>query len=75
MFQNQSTEENYQIAKDHVIRMQQASVSMIQRRLRIGYITAARIMDRLEEEGVVTPYEGNTPRKVLIKKHKSNSIN
>jgi S-DNA-T family DNA segregation ATPase FtsK/SpoIIIE len=63
-------EENYKVAKDLVIRMQQASVSMIQRRLRIGYYQAARIVDRLEEEGVVTPFIGTAPRKVLIKETK-----
>ncbi|MEE3607426.1 DNA translocase FtsK, partial [Bacillus altitudinis] len=40
---------------------------MLQRRFRIGYTSAAKIIDRLEENGVIGPYEGSTPRKVLIK--------
>lgn len=65
-----SIEENYKIAKELVIRMQAASVSMIQRRLRIGYKPAAIIMERLEAEGVVTAFEGGKPRTVLLKETK-----
>ena len=43
-----------------------ASVSMLQRRLRIGYTRAARLMDFLEEKGVVGGYEGSKPREVLM---------
>ena len=43
-----------------------ASVSMLQRRMRIGYTRAARLMDLLEEKGVVGPYEGSKPREVLL---------
>lgn len=43
-----------------------ASVSLIQRRLRIGYTRAARLMDFLEEKGVVGAYEGSKPREVLM---------
>lgn len=45
-----------------------ASVSLIQRRLRIGYTRAARLMDFLEEKGVVGAYEGSKPREVLMTK-------
>lgn len=45
-----------------------ASVSLLQRRLRIGYTRAARIMDLLEEKGVVGQYEGSKPREVLLTK-------
>ncbi len=45
-----------------------ASVSLLQRRLRIGYTRAARIMDFLEEQGVVGQYEGSKPREVLMTK-------
>ncbi len=44
----------------------QASVSFLQRKLKLGYARAARVMDQLEELGVVGPYEGSKPRKVLI---------
>ncbi len=43
-----------------------ASVSLLQRRLRIGYTRAARLVDLLEEKGVVGPYEGSKPREVLL---------
>lgn len=46
----------------------QASISLLQRRLRIGYARAARIIDEMEERGVVGGYEGSKPRKVLITK-------
>jgi len=45
-----------------------ASVSLLQRRLRIGYTRAARIMDLLEDKGVVGQYEGSKPREILISK-------
>ena len=42
-----------------------ASVSLLQRRLKIGYSKAARLMDMLEEKGIVGPYNGSGPREVL----------
>ncbi|SPF36477.1 hypothetical protein SBF1_1620015 [Candidatus Desulfosporosinus infrequens] len=48
------------------IRTSMASVSYLQRRLKLGYARAARLMDMLEEQGVVGAYEGNKPRQVLI---------
>ncbi len=53
-------------AMEIVVTTQQASVSMLQRRLRVGYSRAARIMDMLEEKGVVGPHEGAKPRSILI---------
>ncbi|MDX5914133.1 DNA translocase FtsK [Bacillus cereus group sp. BfR-BA-01026] len=63
---NEVVESLYEPAKECVIAMQAASVSMIQRRFRIGYVTATKIINRLEENGVIGPYEGSKPRKILI---------
>lgn len=49
-----------------VIEMQSASVSMLQRRFRIGYNRAARLIDTMEDHQIVGPYEGNKPRVVLV---------
>ncbi len=53
-------------AVDVVLDMKQASTSSLQRKLRLGYSRAARIMDQMEELGVVGPSEGSKPRKLLI---------
>ena len=45
---------------------QKASVSKLQRRLRLGYNRAARLMDALEDRGIVGPAQGNEPREILI---------
>jgi S-DNA-T family DNA segregation ATPase FtsK/SpoIIIE len=57
----------YEEAKAEVIRMQKASASLLQRRLRVGYARAARLLDLLEEQGVIGPGDGAKPRKVMIK--------
>lgn len=59
-------DEFYQQAVDLVRRQQSASVSMLQRRFRIGYNRAARIVDAMEARGVVGPSEGSKPRQVLL---------
>ncbi len=53
-------------AVDLVVRTGNASISLLQRRFRIGYTRAARLIDDLERRGVVGPFEGSKPREVLI---------
>ena len=55
-------------AVDVIFETKQASVSMLQRRLKLGYSRAARLIDQLEEVGVVGPYEGSKPRKIMLTK-------
>ena len=63
---HEETDELYDEAVQLVVEMQTASVSMLQRRFRIGYSRAARIVDQMEMRGVVGPPEGSKPRQVLI---------
>ena len=58
----------YEDAVALIVDMQTASVSMLQRRFRIGYARAARLIDEMEVRGIVGPYEGSKPRTVLIGK-------
>ncbi len=55
-------------AIDVVMETGQASVSMLQRRLKLGYSRAARIVDEMETRGIVGPFEGSKPRQILITK-------
>jgi S-DNA-T family DNA segregation ATPase FtsK/SpoIIIE len=52
-----------------VVQTQTASVSLIQRRLRVGYTRAGRLIDMLERRGIISGYEGSKPRKVLVEEH------
>ena len=58
-------DEKYDLAVQLVTESRQASISMIQRKLRVGYNRAARMIERMEQEGVVGPQEGVKPREVL----------
>ena len=55
-------------AVDIILETGQASVSMLQRRLKLGYARAARIVDEMEEKGIVGPHQGSKPRAILISK-------
>ncbi len=57
----------YEEAKETIMKAGKASASYLQRRLRIGYARAARLLDILEERGVIGPGEGAKPREVLVK--------
>ena len=66
---DEQTDDLYDEAVQLVTDMQTASVSLLQRRFRIGYSRAARIIDQMELRGVVGGYEGSKPRQVLQAKH------
>ena len=57
-------------AVDVILETGQASVSMLQRRLKLGYARAARIVDEMEEKGIVGPFQGSKPRAILVTKEK-----
>jgi DNA segregation ATPase FtsK/SpoIIIE, S-DNA-T family len=61
-------------AIDLVVRTGQASISLLQRRFRIGYTRAARLIDDLERRGVVGPFEGSKPREVLVTQEQADQI-
>ena len=60
-------DEKYDEAVELVTQTRQASISMIQRRLRVGYNRAARMIEMMEREGIVGPSDGSKPREVLAK--------
>jgi len=63
-FDGSGSDELYEEAKRIVVQHQQGSISLLQRRLKIGYSRAARLIDEMEEEGVVGPADGSKPRQV-----------
>ena len=58
----------YEEVKDYVIDVQKASTSLLQRRFGIGYNRAARMIDLLEQKGIIGPAQGSKPREVFIRK-------
>ncbi|QUW21894.1 cell division protein FtsK [Sporosarcina sp. Marseille-Q4063] len=68
---HEETDELYDDAVQLVTELQTASVSMLQRRFRVGYSRAARIVDQMEMRGVVGPPDGSRPRQVLISKEEA----
>ncbi len=61
-------------AVDVILETGQASVSMLQRRLKLGYARAARIVDEMEDKGIVGPFQGSKPRAILITKEQWESM-
>ena len=61
-------------AVDVILETGQASVSMLQRRLKLGYARAARIVDEMEERGIVGPFQGSKPRTILVTKEQWESM-
>lgn len=64
-------DELYRQAVEMVVQTQQASISMIQRRLRVGFNRAARMIERMEREGIVSAMDGTRPREVLVSRAES----
>lgn len=62
-------DEEYEMCREFVIQAQKASTSLLQRKFRIGYNKAARIIDRLEDEGIIGPQLGSKPREVFIRQY------
>ena len=59
-------DELFEEAARVIVRHQQGSVSLLQRRLKVGYSRAARIVDELEQTGIVGPFDGSKARQVLV---------
>ncbi len=72
--ENSDGDEMLPAAVDVILETGQASVSMLQRRLKLGYARAARIMDEMEERGLVGPFEGSKPRQLLITREQWQAI-
>jgi S-DNA-T family DNA segregation ATPase FtsK/SpoIIIE len=69
--QGQEADEKYDEAVALITKTRQASISMIQRHLRIGYNRAARIIEMMENEGIVGPSDGAKPREVLVRSYEN----
>lgn len=59
----------FEAAKEVVISTQRASATLLQRKLKVGYARAARLIEMLEEEGTIGPYNGSKAREILVKKN------
>jgi S-DNA-T family DNA segregation ATPase FtsK/SpoIIIE len=69
--EDEEGDELYRQAVEMVVQTQQASISMIQRRLRVGFNRAARMIERMEREGIVSAMDGTRPREVLMSRVES----
>ena len=67
---NGKRDELYDEAVRTIMESNQASVSILQRRLRLGYTRAARIIDMMEQDGLIGPFEGSKPRRILVDRQK-----
>jgi len=64
--ESEEEDELFNEAVSIIIHSKQASISILQRKLRIGYTRAARLIDLMEDRGIVGPYDGRNPRKILV---------
>lgn len=67
---NGNRDDLYDEAVRMIMESNQASVSILQRRLRLGYTRAARIIDMMEQDGLIGPFEGSKPRRILVDRQK-----
>ncbi len=67
-------DELFVAAVKYVVAEQEASVSMLQRRFKIGYARAGRLIDLMERRGIVGPHEGSKPRRVLVGPHNLDAV-
>lgn len=75
LLSSEDEEDNlYQEAKRIVLATRIASISMLQRRLKIGFNRAARLIERMEEEGIVGPYREGKPRKVILPEEENGEV-
>ena len=65
-FGSNGSDDMFKDAVQVVVQMRKASTSLLQRKLRIGYSRAARIIEEMEEQGIIGPADGSRPREVLI---------
>ena len=72
--EDEGTDELLPAAVEVILETGQASVSMLQRRLKLGYSRAARLVDQMEQKGYVGPFEGSKPRQLLITRAKWQEI-
>lgn len=71
---HEETDEEYEMCREFVIQVQKASTSLLQRKFRIGYNKAARIIDQLEEDGIIGPQLGSKPREVYIRQYNEEEL-
>ena len=64
----ESTDELFKDAVNIILEENSASISLLQRKMKIGYARAGRLIDEMEEQGIVSGYEGSKPRKILVGK-------
>ena len=69
---NSEEDELYQEARRIVLTTKKASISMLQRRLKIGFNKAARLVEQMDEEGLLGPYIEGKPREVLVSNNNGN---
>lgn len=74
-FKKFDKDEVYEEAVKLILESRQASVSVLQRRLGLGYTRAARLIDMMEDEGLVGPYQGSKPRDILVSLEEYNTKN